>query len=176
MISKSTPTLLALMIGVALLAGVGSAQAGAPEPRKAVEVARFLGRWYEFAHTPNARERACVAGSMEFSQTGPNRYALQQTCRKAGGGVQSVRAGAQFTDDRQHAKLDVLFFGGLIRSHYWVLDHDPDYRWAVVGTSGGRYVWILTREPHPPADQAQAAKSAARALGFDPAALTYPPG
>jgi apolipoprotein D and lipocalin family protein len=30
---------------------------------------------------------------------------------------------------------------------YWIIDLDPEYRWAVVGEPGRKYLWILAREP-----------------------------
>jgi apolipoprotein D and lipocalin family protein len=30
---------------------------------------------------------------------------------------------------------------------YWVVDLDPDYRWAVVGGPSRKYLWVLSRTP-----------------------------
>jgi apolipoprotein D and lipocalin family protein len=57
---------------------------------------------------------------------------------------------------------------------YWVLELDPDYRWAIVGEPSGRYFWILTRDAVP--SEALRADLLARAarLGYDVTKLEFP--
>jgi apolipoprotein D and lipocalin family protein len=38
-------------------------------------------------------------------------------------------------------------FGSSRQGNYWILDLDPDYRGAMVGTPDRRYLWILSRTP-----------------------------
>jgi apolipoprotein D and lipocalin family protein len=35
----------------------------------------------------------------------------------------------------------------MVWADYWVIDLDPDYRWAVVGGPSRKYLWILSRDP-----------------------------
>jgi apolipoprotein D and lipocalin family protein len=170
--SAAAAALVALCATFSVLA-LAPALAAAPTPRKAVEARHFLGHWFEIARTPNSRENACVTAAMAFEAGMSGRYALTQTCRKASGAVQTVKAGARFAEAGAHTRLDVSFFGGLITSHYVVLDHDADYRWAIVCTSGGRYVWLLARTAQLAPDQRQAAETALRSLGFEPKRLQF---
>lgn len=167
----------AVFAALALAAGLAAAapsSALAPEPRKPVDVNRFLGRWLEVAHTPNARERNCVQGVMEWLRIAPARYSMLQTCRKRGSNaVETVKAGVRITDPRTNAKIEAGFFGGLIRSDYWILDHDDAYRWLIVSTSGGRYVWLLAREGFD-GGQRSLALQTLRSLGYDPQKLVFP--
>ena len=35
----------------------------------------------------------------------------------------------------------------MVWGDYWVIDLDPEYRWALVGAPDADYLWILSREP-----------------------------
>ena len=37
--------------------------------------------------------------------------------------------------------------GGLVHPEFWILDTAPAGDWAIMGTSGGHYVWVLSRAP-----------------------------
>jgi apolipoprotein D and lipocalin family protein len=61
---------------------------------------------------------------------------------------------ATVVDHKTNARLTVVFdnffarlFGSSRQGNYWILDLDPDYRVAVVGTPDRRYLWILSRTP-----------------------------
>jgi apolipoprotein D and lipocalin family protein len=49
-------------------------------------------------------------------------------------------------DATTRAKLQVSFFP-LVWGDYWVIDLDPEYRYAVVGSPTRDYLWILSRTP-----------------------------
>jgi hypothetical protein len=51
---------------------------------------------------------------------------------------------AKVVDMETNAKLKVSFFGPFW-GNYWIIDLDPDYRWAVVGEPKRKYLWILSR-------------------------------
>jgi apolipoprotein D and lipocalin family protein len=169
---KAAAASFGLLVASALCA---PASASAPEPRKPVDAVRFTGRWIEVAHTPNARERACSSATMEWASTGPDRFFMLQSCRRVRtGAVETVKAGARITDPRTNAKIQVGFFGGLIHSDYWILDHDDGYRWMIVSTSGGKFVWLLARDTGFEGAVRNQALQSLRSLGYDPAKLVYP--
>jgi len=60
-------------------------------------------------------------------------------------------------------------------STYLVLELDPDYRWAVVGTPGRGLLWILARDRQLPAATYAAILERIRAQGYDPAQLAKVP-
>ena len=168
--------LIAALVSAAALAA--PVRAAAPEPRQPVDIARFIGRWFEVARTPNPREQVCVSASMDLAPARGGRLSVVQTCRKAdpSASLQTVRAGARFDDGDGHTRFDVTFLGGLMRAHYRVLDHHAQYRWAVVSTSGGRYVWLFARNPHLSAASLKKAEASLVSLGYDPSRLVYPQG
>jgi apolipoprotein D and lipocalin family protein len=66
------------------------------------------------------------------------------------------------------------FFGGLVHQEYWILDHADDDSWALMGTPGGNYVWLLSRRPAMPPASLAAALARAESLGYTPSRLMYP--
>ena len=84
-----------------------------PEPAKAVDLQRYLGRWYEFARYENAFEKDCEAVTADYALRPDGKVSVRNSCHEAtvrgplkvADGV-AVRAG-----DRLGAKFKVSFFG-----------------------------------------------------------------
>lgn len=160
--------LAALTLFFAALAAPGFAQA--PQPRRVVDLDKFLGRWHEIAHTPNPRQKSCLGGLMEWSRT-RDALAVRQVCKLPGGKAKVVSGSAQVIDPETNAKVRLSLMGGLLKPEYWVLDRADDYSWAVVGTPGGNYVWLLSRTPDLSDAERTQAFARMRALGYDTAEL-----
>lgn len=54
-----------------------------------------------------------------------------------------------------------------VRGDYWVVGVADDYSWAVVGSPGRAYLWVLSRTPELDALPFETALAAARANSFD---------
>jgi apolipoprotein D and lipocalin family protein len=68
--------------------------------------------------------------------------------------------------------------GELFRPFYgddWILELDPDYRWALIGEPGRSYAWILAREPSLDAATLERLLARAAVLGFDREAFVRTP-
>jgi apolipoprotein D and lipocalin family protein len=83
------------------------------------------------------------------------------------GPFRSSEGRAKIVPDSGNAKLKLSFFGPFYIGDYWVLDRADDYTWSIVGEPGGRYLWILTRDAKPSADERKALFERARSLGYD---------
>jgi apolipoprotein D and lipocalin family protein len=164
---------LAVVVASLLLAGKATAQRVGnpvvPEPLKPVDLPRYLGRWYEFARYDNRFEWHCEAVTAEYFQRPDGLIGIVNTARRGnpGGRVRVVTGRAKIVPGSGNAKLRVSFFGPLFWGHYWVLDHDDAYGWAVVGEPSGKYLWLLTREAVPGPEVQELLVARARALGFD---------
>lgn len=158
-------TLAALMVAMAL---PSVALAAAPEPRKSIEIDRFMGRWYEIVRTPNDGQKNCHAASQLWSQRPDGTFDIAQTCRKGSptGPLRSVETRARVLDPGTNAKFEASFFGGLLRRKYWVIDRSDDYGWMIASTSDGEFVALLSRQPSMPDGQVQALIGRMRSLGF----------
>lgn len=167
---KLSPLVAALAIAVP-----AAAWAGAPQPRKPVDPDRFVGRWHEVARTPNPRQANCAAATMDWTRSGEG-FVVAQTCRQgsASGPAKTTRARATPVRGANGNKVTMSFMGGVIRQEYWILDRAEDYSWAVAGTPGGNYVWVLSRRPDLAPAQLNAVLGRVRALGYDTARLDVP--
>jgi apolipoprotein D and lipocalin family protein len=146
-----------------------------PEPLRPVDLSRYLGRWYEFARYDNRFERHCEAVTADYVRRPDGLIRIVNTARRGGpkGRVQVATGRAKIVPGSGNAKLRLNFFRPVLPvlpvfwGHYWILDHDADYHWAVVGEPSGRYLWLLTRQAVPERAVQDLLVARARALGFD---------
>ena len=156
----------ATLLLAACVAGA-SGNANPPQPAKAVELDRYLGRWYEVARYDMRFQKGCEAVTAEYSKRPDGMIRVLNTCRDGAvdGPVRTAEGKAKVVDTATNAKLKVSFFGPFW-GDYWVMDHADDYSWAIVGEGSGKYLWLLSRNP--PSDlEREALTARAKALGYD---------
>jgi apolipoprotein D and lipocalin family protein len=59
----------------------------------------------------------------------------------------------------------------MVWGEYWIVDLDPEYRWAVVGEPEREYFWVLSRTPSLPEETLEGILGRAREQGYDLADL-----
>lgn len=155
----------------ALAAFATAAFADAPAPRRAVDLTRFDGRWFEIARTPNSNQPTCTRLQIDVTAADGGAYSVVNTCTRSGRDPQVVRATATSLNEannrmRFRARSGAAGFIGAAQE-FWVLDRADDYSWAILGTPGGNYFWIWSRSANP-SNRANLL-SRARALGYDTA-------
>jgi apolipoprotein D and lipocalin family protein len=161
----------------ALLAGLAcvsiSAQAETPVVSvAAVDLARYVGKWYEIGSFPMFFQRQCIGDTTaEYALTADGEVAVTNRCRTESG-FDQAEGKATVVDGSGNARLKLSFFWPF-RSDYWVIGLDADYRWAVVGNPNRKYLWVLSRTPQLPASLLEAALKAAASQGFDMTQLNY---
>lgn len=113
-----------------------------------VDLARYMGKWYEIARLPNTFQRSCAANTTAtYALRSDGKIAVVNECRTANGRLKSEKGKAWVANPNgPNTKLKVTFFWPF-SGNYWIIDLDPGYRWAVVGEPGRNYLWILSREP-----------------------------
>src|SRR5690606_31067814 len=79
---------------------------------------------------------------------------------------------ARVVEGSGNAKLKVTFFWPF-EGDYWVIDLDPQYRWAVVSEPYRRYLWILARTPQLASATLESILADLRQRGFDTDRLIY---
>jgi apolipoprotein D and lipocalin family protein len=114
-----------------------------------VDLTRYAGAWYEIARLPNRFQRVCASDTKATYTLGKGgKIAVLNECRAADGRVTSAKGTARLASKTgPNTKLKVTFFWPFY-GDYWIIDLDPDYRWAVVGEPGRKYFWILARDRH----------------------------
>jgi apolipoprotein D and lipocalin family protein len=159
-------------VGTVLFKQVSRRRSGnrqVPQPGKAVNVSRYLGKWYELARYENRFEHGCEAVTAEYKLLRDGRIGVRNSCRDGGldGRLRVSDGKAKVVDGSGNAKLKVSFFGPLYVGNYWILDRAEDYSWSIVGEPSGRYLWILARESRPAEERRQMLFRRIAELGYD---------
>ncbi len=151
------------------LAIAGGARAESPEPRRPLDLGRFMGRWYEILRTPNINERNCFAVYQDWSALDDGRLLIRQHCHRGSpaGSDRLVNTTARVLNAPANTKFEASFFGGLIHGRYWVVDHAEDYSWMIATTENGRFPALLARTPGLPAREQDRLKARMAEIGFD---------
>lgn len=127
---------------------------------------RYLGTWHEVARFPVVFEKDCVGVTAEYGTNPDGSVSVFNTCRNKDGSVRSTIIGRG--DIVGPGRLKVSFPSiPFVKSDYWVLWVDEDYRTAVVGAPNGQSGWILNRTPDISADRLKAAKDILAYNGYD---------
>lgn len=126
---------------------------GSPnEPVAEVDLARYTGVWHEVARLPMFFQRNCVRDTTAtYGPAAEGRLTVTNRCVTADGTVIDVSGIARPT--ARAGALEVSFLPRVLSwlpigwADYWIIDLDPEYRWAVVGGPSRNALWVLSREP-----------------------------
>ena len=81
---------------------------------------------------------------------------------------------AKVPDKNQPGWLKVSFFLWFY-GDYFVYALDPDYKWALIGSSTPNYLWILSRTPHIDKELYNNLTERAKSRGYDISKLMQVP-
>jgi len=147
-----------------------------------LDLARYLGSWYEIARYPNRFERDCAGfTSATYSALPDGSIKVENRCRKADGGIDLATGKARLAGPAGSARLKVRFAPALLSflppvwGDYWVIDLDRDYKLAAVSEPGRDYLWILSRTPKVEKRMLDALLARLSGQGFDLRRLVYTP-
>jgi apolipoprotein D and lipocalin family protein len=145
-----------------------------------VDLARYLGTWYEIARKPMRYEDATARDiTATYELDGGGAVRVLNSCIDEDGEVDASEGQAKPVDD-SNAKLEVSFLPqGLrwipfARGDYWILRLDDGYTTALVGEPGRKYLWLLHRAPHMDAATREEWLEFARMRGYDLDDLIFP--
>jgi apolipoprotein D and lipocalin family protein len=164
---------LATMLAVSWLAACSTPRAPLPTVQS-VELDRYYGTWYEIARLPNRFQAMCVSDTRALYRPEGDHVSVVNQCRTADGTIEQAEGIAKGVAGSKGAKLRVSFFRPFY-GDYWILELDPDYRWALIGEPGRSYAWILAREPSLDAATLERLLARAAVLGFDREAFVRTP-
>ena len=147
-----------------------------------VDVAQYLGQWYEIARYPNRFERGCefVTANYSLIESGSDKGYIRvlNSCviDNKKDKPKIARGVAKPLNGRNNAVLAVNFAPFPLpkgNGNYHILYLDSGYQFAVVGEPSRKYLWLLARTPK--IDEANKAKmlTAASDNGYDLAKLEY---
>ncbi len=153
--SSADSVRLALTVFCLILGGCATVGSTDELPTVAsVDLSRYAGTWYEIARLPMWFQRHCVDSKAIYFTRPDGRVAVHDECVTDTGELEQAKGVATVVDGKTNARLMVVFdnwFARLVgpsrEGNYWILDLDPEYRTAVVGTPDRRFLWILSRTP-----------------------------
>ena len=153
----------------------GEAQTGgikkALEVVQRVDLNRYAGKWFEIARYPNRFQKDCATDTTAtYTLRKDGKIEVVNSCLRKDDKLKTARGTAKVVDSRTNAKLKVTFFWPFY-GDYWIIDLDPEYRYAVVGDPGRKYLWILSRAPHLDEREYQKILTRIRDAGYDPERL-----
>ena len=141
------------------------------ETVRKVDIDQYLGRWYEIARLPNSFQKNCDCTTAEYSLIDSTTIRVINKCIKNGEPDQA--AGKAFVvEGSNNSKLRVQFFWPF-RGDYWIIELDPLYKYAVVGTPSRKYLWILSRFPKLDDETKKQLLEQIKSKGFDISQLIY---
>jgi apolipoprotein D and lipocalin family protein len=139
-----------------------------------LDLARYVGTWYEIAKFPNRFQRMCASNTQAEYRALPSGQleVINRCINDRGETVEAVGRGRQ-VGGATSAKLEVRFapawlsFLPSVWGNYWVIDLDPGYQLVAVSEPSREFLWILSRTPAVDAASYEALLKRLRAMGFD---------
>lgn len=161
-----------LFLATFAAASLGAAGADLPNrPVPELDLQRYAGRWHEIAHLPMFFQRQCVDTiTATYAPRPDGTVGVRNACRTR----KSMDAsdGVARRVDARSGALEVRFAPGWLAwlpwvwADYWVIELDPEYRWAVVGSPSRKYLWVLSRGPSMDGALFRGIRDRARARGY----------
>ena len=153
----------------------GNASASTPlETIPTLDVARYMGNWYEIAKYPNWFQRKCAKDTRaDYRLAEAGQVSVTNRCRTADGETIEAMGLARQIGPVTSPKLQVRFapawlsFLPFVWGNYWVIDLDETYQLAAISEPGRDYLWILARTPTVDAGAYDALLARLAARGFD---------
>lgn len=143
-----------------------------------LDIAAYMGTWYQVALFPNRFQRQCVSDTTAtYRQRADGAVDVINRCRLANGSWDDAIGLARPTGITEGqwltpAQLEVSFLPAALRwlpfgwGRYWVIQLADDGRYAVVSEPTREYLWVLSRQPVMAASDESAIRSKLISQGF----------
>lgn len=135
---------------------------------------RYLGTWYEIARFPHSFERNLQGVTATYSMRKDGKIkVVNQGYKGTLKGKKSRAIGkAKANSNGLPGQLKVSFFL-FFYGDYFVMELDPNYQWALVGSSSPNFLWLLSRTPKLPKETVDQILNKAKARGYDLRTLEF---
>ena len=141
-----------------------------------VDLDRYMGRWYVIANIPYFLEKGKVASYDTYTRRPDGKLGNDFTFRKGNFDApeKTWNGVGEIVNTETNAEWKIQFVWP-ISSTLLVLELDPDYQWAVVGTPNRSLLWILGRDRQMSDQTYQMILNKIAAQGYDPATIAKVP-
>lgn len=130
-----------------------------------LDIQRFMGIWYEIARYEHRFEKGMTHVSATYQLSDDGKISVVNAGLKEGKRKQ-IKGRAKQPDANDPGKLKVAFFLWFY-SDYYILDIDPEYRYALIGSSSSKYLWIMSRTPTIPENDFELLIGKLKKRGYD---------
>ena len=155
--------MLGTIAAAVALAGCVSGPKVDNAPVAALDLNRYLGEWYEIARFDHGFERGVEQAKANYSLKDDGTIKIVNSGIKDGKPKTAIGKGKR-TDTP--ALLRVSFFGPFY-ADYRVMLIDEGYTYALVGSGGANYLWLISRTPGLPETAKSELLVEARRRGYD---------
>ncbi|ENV58990.1 lipocalin family protein [Acinetobacter soli] len=143
-------------------------------PVERVELDKYLGVWYEVVRKPMYFENKCVKNiTATYTLNENGNITVDNQCMGSDGQRHQSLGEAFVVNPPYNSKLKVSFLPEIVRwvpvarGDYWILKLDEHYQTVLVGEPSRKYMWILSRTPHPSEDVVNDYLAYAKSLGYE---------
>ncbi len=160
----AAPALSLILAGAALALPAQAAPVPALQAVPSLDLSRYQGQWYQIALYPNSFQKQCVSNTTAaYKPLANGQIEVINQCKTADGSISKVVGAARVLPPKVlgvpvakgmiNSKLEVRFAPAFLSwlnavwAPYWVIQLADDYRYAVIGEPGRKYLWILSRTP-----------------------------
>ncbi|MFW6277115.1 MAG: lipocalin family protein [Prolixibacteraceae bacterium] len=140
-----------------------------------LDLQRYLGTWYEIARFDHPFERNLVGvtATYELRDDGKIRVINKGYKNTLDGKLKTAKGKAKRPNpEEEPGRFKVAFFL-FFYADYIVMELDENYEWALIGSSGDEYLWILSRTPQPSKDVVDKIAGLAKNRGYDTGKLIW---
>lgn len=113
-----------------------------------VDINKYLGTWYEIARYDHHFERNMqgVKATYSIREDGLIKVLNSGYKGNLNGKYKATEGKARIPNPNVPAKIEVAFFWNFW-GDYYIMELAEDYRYALIGSSTDKYLWILSRTP-----------------------------
>ena len=131
-----------------------------------------MGCWYEIARYENRFEKGMTNVTATYTLLPNGKIRVENKGIKNDRYRKATGRAKQPDPENNPGKLKVAFFLWFY-ADYYILDLDPDYRYAIIGSSSDKYLWILSREKTLPAPLLHKLLNRIKKRGYDTTKLHF---
>jgi apolipoprotein D and lipocalin family protein len=167
---------LVVAILAAVLAGCSSMPDAPIRTESAVDLQRFMGRWYVIANIPTFVEKGAhnAIESYALDDEGRVRTTFSFNADACDGPLKRYNPTGFVVDEKSRAVWGMQFIWPF-RADYRIVYVSPDYTSTIIGREVRDYVWIMARTPVIPAAEYERLAAIVAGQGYDRAALRIVP-
>lgn len=173
--SMKSTLLLYLMFAVPCVTSCAQSKPINTETVKALDLNRYMGKWYEIARFDHRFERGLVGCTAEYTLLPDGKVKVVNRGYKGdlNGKFKEAIGKAKLPNLMEPGKLKVSFFLWFYGDYYVLELDDKDYGYVLIGSSSDKYLWILSRTPQLPQETIDMLLGKAKQRGYDISKLIW---